>query len=148
MSVELNQNLKTILVVEDYDDTRTMIRRFLEVKGYRVLEGTNGEEALAVALRDRPDLILMDLQMPILDGFMATRLIREFDFLSTIPVVALTAHETRGLDFCNNVDELGLGHIEYLNKPVDFDQLEELLCRLLRAALDEKAEGTSQKAAG
>ncbi|HEX8852563.1 MAG TPA: response regulator [Pyrinomonadaceae bacterium] len=133
MSQAIQQTVKTILVVEDYEDTRSMLRRFLEIKGYRVVEGANGEEALAVAMSERPDLILMDLQMPVLDGFMATRLIREFEHLGDVPVVAVTAHETRGVDFRNNVDELGLGRIEYLDKPVDFDRLESLLQRLLRA---------------
>lgn len=134
MSQAVQQQSWTILVVEDYDDTRSMIRRFLEIKGYRVVEGANGEEALRVAMTERPDLILMDLQMPILDGFMATRLIREFEDLGDVPVVAITAHQTRGIDFRNNVDELGLGRIEYLNKPVDFVELETLLLRLLQAA--------------
>lgn len=132
-AVQPQQQSWTILVVEDYEDTRSMMRRFLEIRGYRVVEGANGEEALQVAMSERPDLILMDLQMPVIDGFMATRLIREFEHLGDVPVIAVTAHQTRGIDFRNNVDELGLGRIEYLNKPVDFDELESLLRRLLHA---------------
>lgn len=148
MSEAIKLNGKTILVVEDYDDTRLMMRRFLEMREYRVVEATNGEEALAVAMAERPDLILMDLQMPVLDGFMATRLIRECQDLGDVPVVAVTAHETRGLDFCHNVDELGIGRIEYLNKPIDFDALEKLLGRLLREAEERKAAGRASEAAG
>ncbi|HVF57559.1 MAG TPA: response regulator [Pyrinomonadaceae bacterium] len=125
---------KTILVVEDYDDTREMVRRFLEVKGYRVVEGVNGEQGLIVAMTERPDLILMDLKMPVIDGFTATRMIRELDDLGDVPVVAITADGSRGRDFYNNVDELGIGRIEYLSKPLDFDKLEQLLDSLLREA--------------
>lgn len=124
---------KTILVVEDYRDTREMVRRFLELKGYRVFECANGEEALAIALKERPDLILMDLKMPVLDGFMATRMLREIEHLGDVPVIAITAYDMRARDFCDHVDELGLGGIEYLPKPIDFDRLDELLAQLLAA---------------
>lgn len=124
-------SLKTILVVEDFDDTREMIKCFLELKGYRVMEGTNGHEAMELAIRERPDLILMDLQMPVLDGFTATQLLRERAELDCVPVVAITAYDSRGEDFRRNVDQLGFGKIEYLPKPIDLDALERLLCKLL-----------------
>ena len=124
---------KTILVVEDFADTRDVLRRYLTLRGYRVVEGANGNEALEVALRERPDLILMDLNMPVLDGFTATRLIREIETLGDVPVIAITAYDTRARDFCDHVDEMGLGGIEYLPKPIDFGQLDELLTRLLDA---------------
>lgn len=133
MSEQAALTVKTILVVEDYEDTRAMVRRFLEIRGYRVVEGANGEEALAAALRERPDLILMDLKMPVLDGFTATRLIRELDSLGDVPVVAVTADGDGGADFYRNVDELGIGRIERLSKPLDFDALDQLLRRLLHA---------------
>lgn len=123
---------KTILVVEDYPDTREMVRRFLEIRGYRVLEGTNGEEALAIALRERPDLILMDLKMPVLDGFTATRMLREIEDLGDVPVIAITADGERGGDFYRNVDELGIGRIECIHKPLDFGKLESIMLRLLQ----------------
>ena len=130
MSAEFSRS-RTILVVEDYDDTRQMVRKFLEVKGYRVVEGVNGEEGLAVAMREHPDLILMDLKMPVLDGFTATRMLRELEDLGDVPVVAITADGVKGEDFYKNVDELGIGRVEYLRKPLDFNQLEQLTSRLL-----------------
>src|SRR5919202_1243924 len=86
----------TILVVEDNDDTRLVMKMVLESNDYRVAEATNGEEAIEVALRERPDLILMDLQMPVLDGLAATRRIREQPELCNVPVVAVTAHDVYG----------------------------------------------------
>ena len=136
MDDETTEAAKTILVVEDYDDTREMVRRFLDARGYRVLEGANGEEAITAALSERPDLILMDLKMPVLDGFTATRLIREFKHLGDVPVIALTADDEGAADFCRNVDELGVGRVERLTKPLDFAELERLIARLLAGPED------------
>lgn len=123
---------KTILVVEDYEDTRAMLRHFLEARAYRVVEAANGNEAVEAAIRERPDLILMDLQMPVLDGFTATRLIREIESLGDVPVVAISAYDRLGADFSVNVDEIGIGEIEYMAKPLDFIELEKLITRLLQ----------------
>lgn len=128
---------KKILVVEDFDDTRLMLKRFLEGKGCVVVEGKDGQEAMEMAIREPPDLILMDLRMPVLDGLNATRLLRERKELDDVPVVAVTAYDTRGVDFCHNADLLGLGVIEYFPKPIEFAALEQLLTRLLRAQARE-----------
>lgn len=123
---------KKILVVEDFDDTRLMLKCFLEAKGCMVVEGKDGHEAMEMAIREHPDLILMDLHMPVLDGLNATRLLRERKELDGVPVVAISAYDTRGVDFCRNADLLGLGAIEYFPKPIDFAALEQLLLRLLQ----------------
>ena len=83
---------RTVMVVEDYDDTRLLLRRALEMRGYRVLEATNGEEAVNIAERERPDLILMDLDLPILDGIAATQQLRHKPALNTVPIIAVTAY--------------------------------------------------------
>jgi two-component system cell cycle response regulator DivK len=126
MNEQTTEAAKTILVVEDYADTREMVRRFLEAKGYRVLEGANGEEAITAALSERPDLILMDLSLPKLDGLAATRRIREQAGLGQTPIVAVSAHDTA--DF--HAEALAAGCNEYVTKPIDFDQLVTLLGRL------------------
>lgn len=118
---------KTIMVVEDFEDNRFMMRRLLEMSGYRVLEAINGEEAIQIAESEHPDLILMDLSLPLLDGLAATRRIREVDGLRTVPIIAVSAHDTA--DF--HADALAAGCNDYVTKPIDFDQLESLLCRLL-----------------
>jgi CheY-like chemotaxis protein len=116
-----------VLVVEDFEDNRFMMRRLLEMSGYRVVEAVNGEQAVETAVGERPDLILMDLSLPKLDGLAATRRIRQHDGLSKIPIVAVSAHDTT--DF--HADALAAGCNEYVTKPIDFDQLEALLKKLL-----------------
>ena len=126
--MESNGNSKlTILVVEDFADNRFMMRRLLEMSGYQVVEAVDGKEAIEVAERARPDLILMDLSLPRLDGLDATRRIRELDGLARIPIVAVSAHDTN--DF--HTDALAAGCNEYVTKPIDFDELESLLKKLL-----------------
>lgn len=116
-----------VLVVEDFEDNRFMMRRLLEMSGYRVVEAVNGEQAVEAAVNEKPDLILMDLSLPKLDGLAATRRIRQQDGLSRTPIVAVSAHDTT--DF--HADALAAGCNEYVTKPIDFDQLESLLKRLL-----------------
>src|SRR5918997_580917 len=126
--VEEEKAVKTVLVVEDFEDNRFMMRRLLEMSGYRVIEAVNGQEAVEKAQAEHPDLILMDLSLPLLDGLAATRRIREQDGLSKVPIVAVSAHDTA--DF--HADALAAGCNEYVTKPIDFDQLEGLLSRLIR----------------
>jgi CheY-like chemotaxis protein len=117
----------TVMVVEDFEDNRFMMRRLLEMSGYRVLEAVNGEEAVELAHREHPQLILMDLSLPQLDGLAATRRIRQYPDLKEVPIVAVSAHDTA--DF--HADALAAGCNDYVTKPIDFDQLEALLRRLL-----------------
>jgi CheY-like chemotaxis protein len=117
----------TILVVEDFEDNRFMMRRLLEMSGYRVVEAVNGEEAVTLACSELPELILMDLSLPQLDGLAATRRIRQHPELKEVPIVAVSAHDTA--DF--HADALAAGCNDYVTKPIDFDELEALLNRLL-----------------
>ncbi len=117
----------TVMVVEDFEDNRFMMRRLLEMSGYRVLEAVNGEEAVELAHKERPQLILMDLSLPQLDGLAATRRIRQYPDMKDVPIVAVSAHDTA--DF--HADALAAGCNDYVTKPIDFDQLEALLSRLL-----------------
>lgn len=104
-----------------------MMRRLLEMSGYQVLEAINGEEAVEIAKREHPHLILMDLSLPLLDGLAATRRIRQEAELRDVPIVAVSAHDTA--DF--HADALAAGCNDYVTKPIDFDQLEALLGKLL-----------------
>ncbi len=121
------QNGRKILVVEDFEDNRFMMRKLLEMSGYDVVEAENGYQAIEVARSIEPDLILMDLSLPMLDGLAATRRIREQTALSKVPIIAVSAHDTA--DF--HADALAAGCNEYMTKPIDFDDLEHLLSRLL-----------------
>jgi two-component system, cell cycle response regulator DivK len=82
---------KRILVVEDQEDNRQIVRDLLTANDYEMTEAENGQEALAAAAKDRPDLILMDIQLPVMDGYEATRRIKANPSLSSIPVIAVTS---------------------------------------------------------
>ncbi|HVG38752.1 MAG TPA: response regulator [Pyrinomonadaceae bacterium] len=116
-----------ILVVEDYEDARLMTRLELEKRGYRVLEAVNGEEAVDIAWRECPDVILIDLSLPVVDGLTATKRIREDAQMSHVPVIAVTAH----LEAQYRTNALAAGCNAYVTKPVDFDWLDELIGELL-----------------
>ena len=116
----------TVLVVEDFEDNRFMMRRLLEMSGYRVVEAVNGNQAVERAASDDPDIILMDLSLPQLDGLAATRRIRTQEGLRKVPIVAVSAHDSA--DF--HAEALAAGCNEYVTKPIDFDQLVQLLDRL------------------
>lgn len=115
--------MKTVLVVEDYADSRFMMGRLLEMSGYRVLEAADGREAVNIAERECPDVVLMDLQMPVLDGFTATSIIRRTENICRVPVVAVSAQSTE--DFVAAARRVGCDH--FVAKPVDFDHLLELV---------------------
>ena len=115
-----------VLVVEDFEDNRFMMRRLLEMSGYRVVEAVNGNQAVELATSVRPDIILMDLSLPQLDGLAATRRIRSQEGLGKVPIVAVSAHDSS--DF--HAEALAAGCNEYVTKPIDFDQLVQLLDRM------------------
>jgi len=117
----------TVLVVEDYEDTRHLMRVELEQRGFRILEATDGEEAVASALRERPQIILMDIGLPVLDGIDATRQLRGRPEMSDAVIVAVTAHHESEY----RAKALAAGCNAYVTKPIDFDWLCDLLGRLL-----------------
>jgi CheY-like chemotaxis protein len=116
-----------MLLVEDTEDNRIMMRRLLELSGYDVAEARNGEEAVRLATEKRPDMILMDLSLPIIDGLAATRRIRSLPGFERVPIVAVSAHDTA--DF--HAEALAAGCNSYITKPIDFGELELLISRLL-----------------
>src|SRR5499427_516358 len=121
---------KLFLVVEDFEDSRFMMRRLLEMAGYSVLEASDGEQAVRMAVESHPVLILMDLSLPKLDGLSATRQIRQKRGLKTVPIVAVSAHDSPE----SRTEALAAGCDEYITKPIDFDHLNALLQRFVPAA--------------
>ena len=119
----------TVLLVEDTEDNRFMMRRLLEMAGYHVIEAMNGEEAVKLAKTGSPRLILMDLSLPVIDGLAATRLIRKLPELKSVPIIAVSAHDTS--DFQSEAIEAGCN--SYVTKPIDFNELEELIAQLLKS---------------
>ncbi|HEX3281263.1 MAG TPA: response regulator [Pyrinomonadaceae bacterium] len=124
---EKDSQHKTVLIVEDSEDARYFMRLELEQLGYRIVEADNGEKAVEVAERERPDIILMDLSLPIMDGIAATEKIRACDGFKTVPVIAVTAHQET--DF--RADAKAAGFNAYVTKPIDMPWLSELIEGLL-----------------
>jgi two-component system cell cycle response regulator DivK len=125
--VDRQDDAETVLLVEDTEDNRQMMRKLLEMSGFRVVEATNGEEAVKVASKEQPRVILMDLSLPVIDGLAATRRIRGLPGLSTVPIIVVSAHDTA--DF--HSEALAAGCNAYITKPIDYPELEEIVNRLL-----------------
>ena len=113
-----------ILLVEDYTDVRRMMSICLRHGGYEVIEAADGYEALELAVEERPDLVLMDIALPVLDGIQATRAIREHDELADMPIIAVTAYG----DFYNQ-RALDAGCNRVIQKPLHLDNLQPLVQR-------------------
>lgn len=131
MSADLNNlddGRRTILIVDDFDDTRLLLRTWLEKKGFRVIEAENGKQAVKQAESSRPDLIIMDVEMPEMDGLAATRRIRQLTNLESVPIVAVSAY---GADQFR-ADALSAGCNEYVSTPFEPDELEMLIRSLMR----------------
>ncbi len=126
----------TILNVEDIDENRVLVRRILESEGYQVVDAVNGLEGIDKAQNIQPDLILMDINLPDLDGFTAVTRIRSFAQLKTVPIIALTARSVSN----DRERARAIGCDAYLSKPVNFDELVEEVGRHLR--LGRQEDGT------
>ena len=116
-----------VLLVEDFEDTRLFMRLALEDHGFIVFEAENGEKAVENANREKPDVILMDLTMPLMDGFAAAKLIRQNEALRHVPIIAVTAHQET--DFRSGAKASGFD--AYVTKPIDINWLKELITGLL-----------------
>jgi CheY-like chemotaxis protein len=128
VSNQQETQIYTILVVEDTPDTRELIRLLLELKGYRVLEAENGLDGVEMARRARPDAILMDMSLPIIDGCQATKLIREEPGLSAVPIIACTAYN----QWAWRGKAILAGCTDFITKPIDSAGLLDMLSRYLR----------------
>ncbi|MBC7932772.1 MAG: response regulator [Rubrivivax sp.] len=126
------------MVVEDFDDIRQMIALKLRSQGYEVVEAANGLEALEAAKRRCPDLVVMDLSLPGLDGLSAVYRMRELEATCDVPVIACSAHDAD----IHLVAARAVGCDEYLGKPVDLARLDELISRLL---IERRESGERRK---
>src|SRR5690348_7811367 len=130
---------KRILVVEDQADSRRIIRDMLASTEYEVIEAENGEEALAAIAKQRPDLILMDVQLPIMDGYTATRRIKADPVLRSIPIIAVTSFALDGEEKIAKA----AGCDDYVPKPGENPSI-SVLGHPLFAAVHESAIGTKR----
>jgi CheY-like chemotaxis protein len=113
---------KKVLIVEDVADVRMMMKILIQIYGFETIVARDGYEAVEKAREYRPDIILMDLMMPVMDGFTATRLIRQSEELNKIPILAVTAY---GDAYHQKAIEFGFDDV--INKPVEFENLKPLL---------------------
>jgi CheY-like chemotaxis protein len=117
----------TVLVAEDDEDIRLMMLTLLRMKGYQTAEARDGQETFDVARVLRPDMILMDLQLPRLNGFAVARLVRQTETLRAVPIIVVSAHDPakhRNL-------ALAAGCNAYVQKPIDFDSLDGMILNLM-----------------
>jgi len=122
--------MSKLLLVEDNEMNRDMLSRRLQRRGYEVITAADGQSGLLAAQSEAPDLILMDMSLPIMDGWEATRRIKADPRTRHIPLIALTAHVMTG----DREQALEAGADDYDTKPVEFDRLVEKIERLLTAA--------------
>lgn len=118
---------RTVLVAEDDEDVRLLMKTRLGVRGYRVVEARDGRETLEVAEGVRPDIVLMDLQLPRLNGFAVARFLRQTDSLRRVPIIVVSAYDPakhRNL-------ALAAGCNAYVQKPIDFEHLDGLMLSLI-----------------
>lgn len=114
----------SVLVAEDSQDTRIMLKRAFELKGYRVFEAEDGLQALDIARRHRPSLMVVDLNMPVLDGLETIKNFRELEGESEhVPIIAITAYDVYGMEEA----ALETGCNLYLSKPIDLDEFDRAL---------------------
>jgi CheY-like chemotaxis protein len=108
-----------ILLVEDNEMNRDVLSRLLRRRGYELLFAEDGMQAVEIALKEQPDLVLMDISLPIMDGYEATRLLRADEFGKTLPIIALTAHAMSS----DRDKAMDAGCSDYETKPVEFPRL-------------------------
>ena len=120
----------TVLVAEDDEDIRLMMLMLLRMKGYKTAEARDGQETLEVAQELRPDLILVDLQLPRLNGFGVARFVRQHEALHRVPIIVVSAHDPAK----HRAPALAAGCNAYVQKPIDFDSLDGLILNLLASS--------------
>ncbi len=131
--------MKTILIAEDNAVNRELLRELLEARGYAVEEACNGLEALQMIVQSKPDALLLDLNMPVLDGFATVRKIRKDPAMASLPVLAVTAYAMRG----DREKTLETGFDGYLSKPISSAVLDAELERIWNKRKIESANPKS-----
>ena len=119
---------KRILYIEDNPDNRLLVRRVLQAEGYTVLEANDGQSGMTVAAETQPDLILMDINLPEIDGYEVTARLKQLPGINHVPIVAVTANVMKG----DREKTLAAGCDGYIQKPIDIDLLPEQIERFLK----------------
>lgn len=128
--------MKTILLVEDNELNRDMLSRRLERKGFETMIAVDGKQGVEMAQSSLPDLILMDMSLPVMDGWEATRLLKQNALTSKIPIVGLSAHAMAG----DREKAISVGCDEYETKPVDLNRLVSKIEALTSRATEHESK--------
>jgi len=124
-----------ILIVEDNPQNMRLLEMVLRAKNYTLLKATDGEEALDIAIRERPDLIIMDIQLPKMNGLEVTRKLRETPAFSHTPIIAITAYAMKG----DKERVIESGCDAYLSKPINTRELPEMIAEMLLQRQKDRA---------
>src|SRR5512135_1223637 len=119
---------RQILYIEDNPDNRTLVRRVLQSEGYLVCEAVDGPSGLKIAAEQRPDLVLMDINLPEIDGYEVTARLKQLPGLNRVPIIAVTANVMKG----DREKTLAAGCDGYIQKPIDIDLLPSQIERFLK----------------
>jgi len=125
----MTEKLRRILIADDEDDIRIALKLMLKLSKYDTLEARNGQEAIDRIRQDKPDLVLMDLSLPLIDGLEATRQIRREAEFETLPIIIVSGYENQ--DTVDRVKECG--GTGYISKPIEFDDLKQMIEKHLTA---------------
>jgi len=117
----------TVIVADDYDDTRTMLKYVLEAEGCRVVSVSSGMEAVQAAMREQPQLLIVDLDLPDIDGYVVTHLVREHEELRDLPIICITAYE----ETFPRDEALAAGCSDYITEPITVSKLQEIIRKYL-----------------
>lgn len=117
-----------VLIIDDNDKNRLLMVDVLKYQGYEIIEATNGEEGIRMAKENRPDLILMDIHMPVMDGYKAIKILKDDPATKKIKIIAVTSFAMKG----DREKALSSGADDYIPKPIDTRKLPEIVKRLLR----------------
>jgi len=132
--------LKKILVVDDNQDSRELVVKVLKNKGYEMVEATDGEEALERAVAEKPDLILLDISIPKLNGYEVARILKGKEEFKNVPIVALTAHAMKG----DRAKALEAGCEGYISKPINVRELPAQIKSFLRGRWESIYDGEKE----
>jgi DNA-binding response OmpR family regulator len=116
-----------ILIAEDFDENRIALKLMLRFAGFDALEACDGRQAIDIVRRERPDLVLMDISLPVIDGLQATRELRADTEFARLPIIIVSAHDSQE----TSVEALTAGGTDYISKPIDFDELKILIDKYL-----------------
>jgi two-component system, cell cycle response regulator DivK len=125
--VEIMRSRKRVLLVEDFEDSRIGLTKLLEAEGYEVIEAVDGAQAVEIAFKSKPDIILMDLSLPVVDGLDATRTIKQNEATKSVPIILLSAHSQEEV---RPVAEAA-GCADFVTKPVEFSVLASAISKHL-----------------